>query len=225
MPYINLVKELVLFKLITCLDSGCGRNRFKTKKITMQQYISVWTGKEWQIHFKYSDAMNITFLAMLYGLSMPIMFPMAAIIISNQRLAERSQVTYTMRQPPAMDNLLSKSVLGIMKYAPLCMLFNGFWLLDNKQFFENVWGYKNKTTEFMKSQHFVAIKVNQSSPLLLAGCLCAIVCMIQVIVSEETLQRMGFTMAMDSLDVDEDLPNFFEALPVSEATRILAEND
>lgn len=105
------------------------------------------------------------------------------------------------------------------------MLFNGFWLLDNKQFFENVWGYKNKTTEFMKSQHFVAIKVNQSSPLLLAGCLCAIVCVVQILLSEETLQRMGFTMAMDSLDVDEDLPNFFEALPISEATRILAEND
>jgi hypothetical protein len=40
-------------------------------------------GKDMPIHFKYSDMLNITFLAMLYGLGMPIMFPMAAIIISN----------------------------------------------------------------------------------------------------------------------------------------------
>lgn len=32
-------------------------------------------------------------------------------------------------------------------------------------------------------------------------------------------------MARDELDVDEDLPNFFEALPIREATRMIAENE
>lgn len=31
-------------------------------------------------------------------------------------------------------------------------------------------------------------------------------------------------MAMDNLDVDEDLPNFFKVLPIREANRIIAEN-
>lgn len=84
------------------------------------------------IHFIYSNALNITFLAMLYGLGMPIMFLMAAIIIFNQRLAERIQVAYNYRQPPAMDNSLSDSVLSIMKYAPIMLLFNGYWLMDNR---------------------------------------------------------------------------------------------
>jgi hypothetical protein len=65
-----------------------------------------------------------------------------------------------MRQPPAMDDALSKSVLSILKYGPLCLLFNGFWLLDNRQFFDNVWIYKNKSTENMMSGHFVGIKIN-----------------------------------------------------------------
>ena len=80
-----------------------------------------------------------------------------------------------MRQPPAMDNALSKSVLSILKFGPICLLFNAFWLLDNRQFFDNIWLYKNKTTDNMKSGHFVEIKVNQASPLLLAGCLCVLV--------------------------------------------------
>lgn len=131
MPYINVVKEATIARLKIRLDSKCSGNRFKTKCHTMQMYKAVYTGKEWQIHFKYSDALNITFLAMMYGIGMPIMFFMAMVIISNQRLAERVQVAYFIRQPPAMDDALSKSVLSILKFAPLCLLFNSFWLMDN----------------------------------------------------------------------------------------------
>jgi len=111
------------------------------------------------IHFKYSDCLNITFLAMLYGLGMPIMFPMASIIIMNQRLAERIQVAFNYRLPPAMDNSLSDSVLSIMKYAPLMMLFNGYWLMDNRQFFDNVWHYKDKVTQNMWADHLPGYRV------------------------------------------------------------------
>lgn len=150
-------------------------------------------------------------------MGMPIMFPMAMIIISNQRLAERAQVAFNMRQPPAMDAALSKSVLSILKFAPLCLLFNGYWLLDNKQFFENSWAYKDKAHENMKSNHFIGFRVCQSSPLILAGTLCLISVIVQMIIPEEQLKSMGFTMAQDDLDVDEDLPNFFEAIPIKEA--------
>ena len=53
-----------------------------------------------------------------------------------------------------MDNSLSDSVLSILKYAPMLMLFNGYWLMDNRQFFDNVWHYKDKVTENMWADHF-----------------------------------------------------------------------
>lgn len=84
------------------------------------------------IHFLYSDFLNITFLACLYGIGMPIMFPMACVIIANQRLCQRVLVAYIFRQPPAMDDSLSNSVLSMLKYGPLLLLFNGFWFMDNK---------------------------------------------------------------------------------------------
>ena len=83
-----------------------------------------------------------------------------------------------MKQPPAMDDALSKSVLSILKFAPLCLLFNAFWLLDNRQIFDNVWLYKDKTTHNMKSGHFFTFKVNQASPLLLAAALSTLVVII-----------------------------------------------
>jgi len=146
MPYINVVKEGVILGMKGRVDSKCSGSRWKTKSTTLMQYKAAYTGKEMPIHFKYSDCLNITFLAMLYGLGMPIMFPMAMVILANQRLCERVQVAYNYRQPPAMDDSLSNSVLSIMKYAPLMLLFNGYWLMDNKQFFDNVWHYKDKVT-------------------------------------------------------------------------------
>ena len=61
--------------------------------------------------------------------------------------------------------------------------------------------------------------------MLLAGCLSALVITVQCIFAEETLKRLGYTMAFDSLSVDEDLPNFFKTLPVREADMLIAEHE
>lgn len=146
MPYINIFVQSAMGWAKTWYDSKCTCNPYVTRARTIGCYKFMYVGADMPIHFKYSDCLNITFLAMLYGLGMPIMFPMACIIIMNQRLAERIQVAKNYRMPPAMDNSLSDSVLSIMKYAPLMLLFNGYWLMDNKQFFDNVWHYKDKVT-------------------------------------------------------------------------------
>lgn len=224
MPYINVVKETIILKLKGRVDTKCSGDPFRTGKRTIQAYKGVYLGKDMPIHFKYSDCLNITFLAMLYGLGMPIMFPMAAIIVSNQRLAERIQVAYNYRQPPAMDDSLSNSVLSILKYAPLMMLFNGYWLMDNRQFFDNVWHYKDKVTENMWADHLPEYRVCQSSPLFLMSMACVILIIVQTIVPSDLMLKWGFTMSQDVMSVDEDLPNFFTALLLSEAEKIIAEN-
>lgn len=224
MPYINVVKESVILKIKNCVDTKCTNNPYKTTKRTLQAYKNVRTGKDMPIHFKYSDCLNITFLAMLYGLGMPIMYPMAAVIIMNQRVAERIQVAYNYRQPPAMDNSLSDSVMSIMKYAPIMLLFNGYWLMDNRQFFDNVWHYKDKVTDNMWSDHKIVYRVCQSSPLFLMSMTCVILIVVQVVIPNELLLKWGFSMSQQDMEVDEDLPNFFTALMLSEAEKIVAEN-
>lgn len=224
MPYINVVKESIIGKLKQRVDQKCKGDPFITGKRTIQTYKAVYLGKDMPIHFIYSNALNITFLAMLYGLGMPIMFLMAAIIIFNQRLAERIQVAYNYRQPPAMDNSLSDSVLSIMKYAPIMLLFNGYWLMDNRQFFDNVWHYKDKVTENMWADHLPGYRVCQSSPLFLMSVTCVALIVVQTIVPAELLLKWGFTMSQDELEVDEDLPNFFTALMLTEAEKVISEN-
>lgn len=81
-----------------------------------------------------------------------------------------------------MDNSLSDSVLSIMKYAPAMLLFNGYWLMDNRQFFDNVWHYKDKVTENMLADHYPSYRVCQSSPLFLMSMTCIIIIIVQIVI-------------------------------------------
>jgi hypothetical protein len=37
-----------------------------------------------------------------------------------------------MKRPAALDNLLTETSIGILKFAPIFFVVNGFWMMDNK---------------------------------------------------------------------------------------------
>jgi len=59
------------------LDGG-NKDSYNTKCSNMQRYVDIYSGPVYQIHFKYSGIMNVTFVTMMYGIGMPILFPIAA---------------------------------------------------------------------------------------------------------------------------------------------------
>ena len=71
------------------IDTGYTLDVYETKKTTMQNYKAVYSGPEFMIQFKYADVLNITYTAMLYGVGMPVLWPLAALAVANQRLCER----------------------------------------------------------------------------------------------------------------------------------------
>lgn len=63
---------------------------------------------------------------------MPILFPVAAFTFMNQYICERIIVAYQVQQPPVMDDQLTKKAVGLLYYAPLLMLLNGYWMITNQ---------------------------------------------------------------------------------------------
>jgi hypothetical protein len=103
---------------------------------------------------------------MMYGLGMPILFPIAAFTLFNQWLCERIVVAWSVKLPPAMDDTLSKNALNLIKWAPLFLLFNGYWMLSNRQIFENSWSYIMTSRDTMASKHiFNRLDINHATPL------------------------------------------------------------
>lgn len=62
---------------------------------------------------------------------MPLLFPIAALNLVNMAVCERIFVAKLVKLPPMMDDKLTKNAIDALKFAPLMMITNGYWMLSN----------------------------------------------------------------------------------------------
>ena len=107
MPIITETIPVVVSGLKRCVDRGFCTSRdsvYSTKQTQIYSYIDLYVGPDYVIHFKYSQILNVTFVTMMYGLGMPILFPIAAVSYFIFYIVERYQVAFTYPMPPALDD-------------------------------------------------------------------------------------------------------------------------
>jgi len=222
LPYVTLTTGFVIPRLKAYLDSSFTGDAYMTKTTAMAQYINLYSGTDYVIHFKYSTVLNVVYITMMYGVGMPLLFPLAAFNFFNQWITERIIVAYQVRLPPALDDKLTNNCIGMLKGAPLMLLFNGYWMISNRQIFTNAWSYKERSFETMKSGHSAGLEVNWATPMLLLIVAAVLIISIQLIFKDD-LMRLGFAMSQKKIQVDEDLPRFFDAIKLSQADELLEE--
>jgi hypothetical protein len=141
-----------------CLDRGFSTQDVRineatkehepcTKKKSLQTYVELYSGPVFMIHYKYSAILNIAFVTMMYGMGLPILFPIAAFSFFTLYCMEKLLLHYVYREPPMYDEKLNKNALSILTYAPILFLAFGYWMLSNKQLLGNdlphEWRYLN----------------------------------------------------------------------------------
>ena len=89
------------------------------------------------MHYKYSSMMNITYITMMFGAGLPVLFPIAAAAFLVLYTVENFLLYYVYKQPPAYDEKLNNAVLARLSYAPLFILAFGYWMLSNHQLLNN----------------------------------------------------------------------------------------
>jgi hypothetical protein len=117
-------------------DRSGTDDEYSTKISNLNRYIELYSGPEYDIHFKYSGVLNILYVTMMYGLGIPLLFPVAALSYFILYTFERLTVAYFYQQPPAFDDKLTKNMVKLMRQTPILYLLFGFWMLSNKQTFQ-----------------------------------------------------------------------------------------
>jgi hypothetical protein len=166
------------------------------------------------IHFRYSGILNTAFVAMMYGVGLPLLFPISLFSFVVLYLVERYCIFYYYKQPPMFDDAMTRNTLRIMNWAPLFYCLFGYWMLGNNQIFSNLVFPLTHSTDFIRSGHTIISDVeriawDQSLPLLLLG----IVLMIGLPLGSITafiLQKIG--IGEINIKIDEDLANYFDAV-------------
>lgn len=89
------------------------------------------------MYVNYAVAMNTIFTTLLYGLALPILFPIAMLTFVNIYVIEKLTIAYWYKKPPVYDDVINRTALGMMRWAPLGFFLFGYWLMSNKQMFNN----------------------------------------------------------------------------------------
>lgn len=134
----------------------------------------IHAGPDYLVHYKISQVLNIVFVTMMYGLGLPILFPIATLSIFIIYAVERYQLAYVYQQPPAYDDKIIQKAIGILSYSPLLLLVNGFWMLSNRQMFENIVYKLSYSTLPMPTGHSIESTLHhaRARPMLLMILFC-----------------------------------------------------
>jgi len=90
---------------------------------------------------------------MMYGIGIPVLFPIAAVSMATLYFVEKIMVYYVYRQPPMYDEKLNNNVLSLMTYAPLMLLAFGYWMLSSNQLMGNDVQYIEVPNTIPLTQH------------------------------------------------------------------------
>lgn len=153
LPVANVVTPWAMLYAFQRYDSKGTFDPYVTRSTSLANYKKMWGQIEYTIHFRYSDALKTAYITMMYGLGVPLLFPLAALNMIITLLAEKIQCAYFVKLPPAMGDTLTSTTISALNFSPILLLFNGYWMLSNKQIFENKWFYIGVDGEPMKSGH------------------------------------------------------------------------
>jgi hypothetical protein len=74
------------------------------------------------------------------------------------------------------------------------MMFNGYWVMDNLQIFDNVSNLKEKKTDHMASGHTFQFRITQSTPMLYICLIASGMMIMKWVIPERLLILKGMTM-------------------------------
>jgi hypothetical protein len=83
LPYIDIASSWAPKAIMQKMDRKFGSDIYVTKKTSIATYRDLYSGGEHFIHFKYSGILNVVYLTCMYGVGMPILFPIAAFNFIN----------------------------------------------------------------------------------------------------------------------------------------------
>lgn len=216
-PIIEAFMYFGLRLLFRILDRGCNCDKYKTKKTSIQSYIDTYTGPIYMMHYKYSTMLNIVFVTFMYGLGMPILFPIASLSCLVLYFVEKIMLYYGYRTPPMYDERLSQTVLNQMQVAPLLMMTFGYWMASNLQLLRNDRLLpRESTTVLAETQHTIGTLIGEgwagyNWTMLLCFFTLLIVYFAGPAISKK-IEKKYPSFAIGDLELDEDIDNYWASL-------------
>ena len=189
------------------------KNQAYTRKGTLQKYLNLHAGPEFQIHNRYSAILVIVFVCMLYGTGIPILYPIAFISLFIRYIMDRVLLTYYNQKPPQYDDDLAKETNKLLPWAGIIHLLVGFWMMGNPLMFTNNTVPFNSSNDVRSTGHDLnsIFKLNHSTMYFILGCFAFILYLFRHFFTK-ILKKLGIVHKAHEEDLEDLLP-YFEVMP------------
>jgi hypothetical protein len=77
--------------------------------------------------YRYANMLNITFMTLMYGTALPLLYPIALLAFLFLYIQDHVYLVYLSGATPNYDKAVNARFLTILKCAPAFMLGIGFW--------------------------------------------------------------------------------------------------
>ena len=179
-------------------ESDETQRLYKTKKTQIYQYLDLYTGPDYIVHYKFSGILNVTYVTMLYGLGLPMLFPIAFLSYFIFWATERYQIAYTYQLPPAMDDKMTVNAMKLLSYTPIMFLLNGYWMLSNMQMFDSKVSRIDQVNDRMQSGHTMDSinALSHATPMLFIAIPLLVIILLRTQIYTY-LEKWGFTISQN----------------------------
>ena len=128
--------------LFKSYDQGrwcCPSNQpLKTRKKTIQGYVDLYKGPEFEIYYQYAYMLTVVWITFLFGQLIPMLFPIGLIALIVLYLTDRLLLAYSYRAPPVYDRKMATLSIFMLQFATIMYVAIGAWVYSNQQVFRNV---------------------------------------------------------------------------------------
>lgn len=183
-----------------------------TSKIHNNEYVDLHSGTHFKISSPFAKVMCMVFMCLMFGVGEPIMFPCTLIFIFTIYCFNRLLVVYWFKKPPQFDDSLAKMFISGIKYGTILYCGFAYWILTNRQMFENH-VIPIETQEGVKgSEHSIwSLSFNQSL-FLYVGFFILIIYMIFYEAINDIFGFYSKKSIKNDNDERENLHNFYQSL-------------
>lgn len=163
-PLIEFAMFWSMIAFFRCLDKGFGSDPFYSSSPSIQAYIDTFAGPIYLIHYRYATILLQIGVAFMYGSGMPLLYFYAFLAYLILYINERLLVCYYYREPPAFDEKMTMLCIDFSRYVPYLMLPMAFWMLGNRQIFENVINEISFKSDIRLSSHTITQSFSHMDP-------------------------------------------------------------
>lgn len=180
----------------------------------MKLYRDLWSGLPYFMYAQYTSVLVMVYVSFLYGLMLPILFPITLFGLIIMYINERLQLAYNHPKPPMYGVELNNKVLFILKQAPIGMMLFAYWALGNNQMFDSEVSYIENKSSPRNPHHHLFVHWNhgiRTDQLIII--LFAVMIFIKIWVNINSgSESSGLKVDReDWFEMDEGLNNYFDS--------------